>query len=86
MYVRRGKGWEARDVRIKYLTESRAIIEGLPEGTEVALVNPEQQRKQDRREDGTSGIGSWRGDAVTGQPGQQTTRFSEARQDSGCLT
>jgi multidrug efflux pump subunit AcrA (membrane-fusion protein) len=46
VYVRRGSGWEARDVRIKYLTESRAIIDGLPEGTEVALVNPDKQKNK----------------------------------------
>jgi hypothetical protein len=46
VYVRRGKEWEPRDVLIKYLTESRAIIEGLPEGTEVALVNPEQEKSK----------------------------------------
>ena len=46
VYVRRAKGWEPRDVRIKYLTESRAVIEGLPEGTEVALINPEQEKSK----------------------------------------
>ena len=46
VHVHRGNGWEARDVRIKYLTESRAVIEGLPEGTEVALVNPDQQKNK----------------------------------------
>jgi HlyD family secretion protein len=46
VYVRRGAGWEARDVRIKYLTESRAVIDGLAEGTEVALVNPDQQKNK----------------------------------------
>ncbi|MBN1567814.1 MAG: HlyD family efflux transporter periplasmic adaptor subunit [Acidobacteria bacterium] len=44
VYVRRAEGWEPRDVRVQYLTESRAVIEGLPEGTEVALVNPEQEK------------------------------------------
>ncbi len=44
VYVRRANNWEARDVRIQYLTESRAVIEGLAEGTEVALVNPEQKK------------------------------------------
>jgi hypothetical protein len=33
-------------VHIKYLTESRAVIEGLPEGTEVALVNPDQEKSK----------------------------------------
>jgi HlyD family secretion protein len=46
VYVKRGQSWEPRDVHIKYLTESRAIIEGLPEGTEVALVNPEQGKSK----------------------------------------
>jgi HlyD family secretion protein len=45
-YVRKGRGWEARDVRVRYTTESRAIIEGLPEGTEVALINPDLQKKK----------------------------------------
>ena len=44
VYVRRGEAWEARDVRIQYLTESRAVIDGVAEGTEVALVNPDQQK------------------------------------------
>ncbi len=44
VYMRRAQGWEPRDVRVQYLTESRAVIEGLPEGTEVALVNPEQEK------------------------------------------
>lgn len=44
VYVRRLGSWEAREVQVKYLTESRAVIEGLPEGMEVALVNPEQQK------------------------------------------
>lgn len=44
VYVKNGEGWEARAVQIKYLTESRAVVEGLAEGTEVALVNPELQK------------------------------------------
>jgi len=46
VYVRRAEGWEAREVRVQYLTESRAVIEGLAEGTEVALVNPDQQKNR----------------------------------------
>jgi len=44
VYVRSAAGWEAQDIQVKHLTESRAVIEGLPEGTEVALVNPELKR------------------------------------------
>jgi multidrug resistance efflux pump len=46
VYVRRTNGWESREVRVQYLTESRAVIEGLPEGTEVALVNPDLHRSR----------------------------------------
>jgi hypothetical protein len=38
--VRRAEDWEAREIQVKYLTESRAVIDGLAEGTEVALVDP----------------------------------------------
>jgi HlyD family secretion protein len=44
VYVRNPKGWQSREVRIKYFTESRAILEGLAEGTEVSLVDPERQK------------------------------------------
>jgi HlyD family secretion protein len=42
VYVRDEGDWRSHNVQIKYLTESRAILEGIEEGTEVALVNPEQ--------------------------------------------
>ena len=41
VYVRTSQGFEAREVRISHRTETRVVIEGLPEGTVVALVNPE---------------------------------------------
>lgn len=44
VYVLRAENWEAREIKIKYLTESRAVIEGIAEGTEVALVNPDLQK------------------------------------------
>ncbi len=44
VYVRRPEGWEAREVQVRYLTESRAVIGGLAAGTEAALVNPDQQK------------------------------------------
>jgi HlyD family secretion protein len=46
VYVRHNEGFDPREVRIKYLTESRAVIDGIAEGTEVALVNPEQQKSK----------------------------------------
>jgi len=43
VYVKSGRGFESREVKIRYLTEATAIIDGLAPRTEVALVNPEQQ-------------------------------------------
>jgi HlyD family secretion protein len=41
VYVRTAGRFEPRDVKIVQRTESRAVLEGLTEGTEVALLNPE---------------------------------------------
>jgi HlyD family secretion protein len=46
VYVRRGEGWEPREIRIKYLTESRAVLDGLAENAEVAIVNPDLQKSK----------------------------------------
>ena len=40
VFVKTGDRFEPREVKIVNRTESRAAIEGLPEGTEVALVDP----------------------------------------------
>ena len=47
-YVKTGGSFEAKEVRIAHRTESRVAIEGLKEGTEVALVNPEQGAKSSK--------------------------------------
>ncbi|PYV14004.1 MAG: multidrug transporter [Acidobacteria bacterium] len=49
VYVKSGSAFQSRDVEIKYQTESRVAVEGLPEGTEVALVNPEQAMKKSQK-------------------------------------
>jgi hypothetical protein len=41
VYVRSGTGFTPREVKVTHRTESRVAVEGVPEGTEVALVNPE---------------------------------------------
>lgn len=41
VYVRSGHGFEPHAVSVKHMTETQAVVEGLSEGTEVALVNPE---------------------------------------------
>lgn len=46
VYLKRGGGFEAREVRIKYRDESQVVIEGLEEGAEVALVNPDEYRSK----------------------------------------
>jgi len=50
VYVRDEGEWRSHNVQIKYLTESRAILEGIEEGTEVALVNPEQRLREESTE------------------------------------
>ena len=34
--------------RVQYLTESRAVIDGVEEGTEIALGDPEKEKKKAR--------------------------------------
>jgi len=41
LYTRVGEGFEPREVKVTHRSESRVIIEGVAEGTEVALVNPD---------------------------------------------
>jgi HlyD family secretion protein len=42
-YVRRGSDFAAQKIKIARRSETRIAVEGLAEGTEVALVNPEQE-------------------------------------------
>ncbi len=46
IYVRHGNDFVATEPVIKLKTESRIVVEKLPEGAEVALVDPEQFLKQ----------------------------------------
>jgi HlyD family secretion protein len=46
VYVKRGKGYEQKEIEIKDETESRAVIEGLSDGTTVAMIDPTLPRKQ----------------------------------------
>jgi HlyD family secretion protein len=45
LYVRNGSGFEPHEVKIQAENESRAAIEGLSAGTEIALVDPTAPRK-----------------------------------------
>lgn len=49
VYVKRGNDFEATPVKVKYRTESRIVVEDLPEGTEVAVVNPTNKQKSGPR-------------------------------------
>src|SRR4029079_638355 len=40
VFVKTGEHFEQRDVKVDQRTESRVVISGLPEGTEIALVDP----------------------------------------------
>lgn len=44
LYVRKGDDFEEREVKVTHRTESQITVEGLKEGDEVALVNPEKAR------------------------------------------
>jgi HlyD family secretion protein len=45
VYVRNGSNFEPREVKIQAENESRAVIEGLGAGTEIALIDPTAPRK-----------------------------------------
>jgi hypothetical protein len=45
VYAKSAAGFEPREVQVKHRTESQVEISGLPEGTVVALVNPETSHK-----------------------------------------
>jgi HlyD family secretion protein len=48
IYVKHGDHFEATEARIKFRTENRVALENLPDGTEVALVNPEKALKEQK--------------------------------------
>jgi len=43
VYVKTGGGFDAREIKIRYVTEGVAVIDGLKEGMQVALVDPTQK-------------------------------------------
>lgn len=45
VYVKKGNGYEQREVKIQNQNESRAAVEGLSEGDKIALVDPTAPRK-----------------------------------------
>jgi HlyD family secretion protein len=59
VYVKSGKEFEPREVKIQSETESLAAIDGLNEGNEVALIDPTVLRKSTSADNGA--IGTSRG-------------------------
>jgi HlyD family secretion protein len=49
VYARNGGGFEPKPVTVRFRSESRAVVEGLAEGTEVSLVDPEAQARAGAR-------------------------------------
>jgi HlyD family secretion protein len=43
-YIKNGGRFEPKEVKVKQRTESQVVIDGLAEGTEVALVRPEEKK------------------------------------------
>ncbi|HEY6351669.1 MAG TPA: efflux RND transporter periplasmic adaptor subunit [Candidatus Angelobacter sp.] len=57
IYVKRGNNFEPTAATVKFRTENRIAVD-LPEGTEVALVNPEELKNQEKtKASGPVGVG-----------------------------
>ncbi|MGB7548314.1 MAG: HlyD family efflux transporter periplasmic adaptor subunit [Terracidiphilus sp.] len=56
VYVKKGNGYAQREVRVQSENESRAAIDGLQEGNEVALVDPTAPRKATGANSATGGM------------------------------
>ena len=54
VYCERGRGFEMQEVKVRALSEGRAILEGVQVGTVVALVNPDKKRSGKPKESGTA--------------------------------
>jgi HlyD family secretion protein len=57
VYIKNGRGFEAHEVKIQSESESRAAIEGLNVGSEVALVDPTVPRKSNPSAASAPGLG-----------------------------
>ena len=50
VYCKRNRGFEAQEVKVRALSEGRAVLEGIQPGTVVALVNPEARGSEKTKE------------------------------------
>ena len=49
VFVKAGERFDQREVKVEQRTESRVALSGVPEGTEIALVDPNIARPPPRR-------------------------------------
>jgi multidrug efflux pump subunit AcrA (membrane-fusion protein) len=57
VYVKKGNGYEQREVKIQSQSESRAAIDGVEQGSMVALVDPTAPRKNSNASAGSASPG-----------------------------
>jgi len=57
VYVKHGEKFDATEAKIKLRTENSVALENLPEGAEVALVNPEEAVKKQGTSSPSLGVG-----------------------------
>ena len=50
VYCKRNRGFEAQQVKVRALSDGRAVLEGIQPGTVVALVNPEARGSEKAKE------------------------------------
>jgi HlyD family secretion protein len=53
VYCKRNRGFEAQEVKIRAVSEGRAILSGISPGTVVALVNPEKKSAGNNKSGGS---------------------------------
>jgi HlyD family secretion protein len=57
IYCKRNRGFETQEVKVRAVNEGRAILEGVPPGTVVALVNPEARVSEKSKPGSPAGPG-----------------------------
>jgi multidrug efflux pump subunit AcrA (membrane-fusion protein) len=58
VYVIKGNDFEAREIKITTETESQAVVEGLSDGTKIALVNPNLSKPSASSPSAQAGMGA----------------------------
>ena len=54
VYCKRNRGFEMQEVKVRAVSEGRAILSGISPGTVVALVNPEKRAAANSKSGGPS--------------------------------